>query len=130
MNTPTKLTARAVALGTIAALAMATFAPTPVFAGMPSSKPATVTPASIANGITDISARRRQHARHYRGNGGAAAAAAFAGIVGTIGSIAAPQARRDYYDDGYYGRPRYYGYGGGYPYGGQDYYGAKGYYGY
>ena len=133
MNTPTRSTARAVALGTIAALIIATFAPAPVFAGMPSSKPATATPAAVDRGITDISARRRQQARHYRNNGGAAAAAAFAGIIGTIGTIAAAQSRRDYYDSGYGyygGGPRYYGYGGGYPYGGPNYYGRSGYYGY
>jgi hypothetical protein len=130
MNTPTRLTARAVALGTIAALTMSAFAPTAVMAGTPSSKPATASSASAEFGVTDISARRRQHARHYRNNGGAAAAAAFAGIVGTIGSIAAAQSRRDYYEERYYGGPRYYGHGGGYPYGAPTYYGGGGYYGY
>jgi hypothetical protein len=133
MITPTRFTARALALGTIAALTLATFAPAPVMAGTPSSRPASASPASGDRGITDISARRRQQARHYRNNGGAAAAAAFAGIIGTIGTIAAAQSRRDYYDSGYGyygGGPRYYGYGGGYPYGRRDYYGRSGYYGY
>jgi hypothetical protein len=132
MNTPTKSHAgRAIALGTVAALTLAIAAPSPVMAGTPSSRPATVAPASAQSGVTDFSARRRQHARHYRGNGGAAAAAAFAGIIGTIGSIAAAQSRRDYYEQRYYGGPAYYGYGGGpyggHPYGGYGYYGGHGY---
>jgi hypothetical protein len=107
---------RAAALATVAVLALTAIEPSMAFAGSVSHGKGTSVASSSA---TDISARRR-HASHYRGGGGAAAAAAFAGIVGTGLAIAATQNRRDYYDDGYYGRPAYYG---------QGYYGGPAYYG-
>ena len=105
---------RAGAVATVVAVALTAFEPSAAFAG--SVTPVKGARATVATSdVTDFSARRR----HYRGNGGAAAAAAFAGIVGTGIAIAATQNRRNYYDDGYYGRPAYYG---------GDYYGPR-YYG-
>jgi hypothetical protein len=118
---------RATVVATVAAVALTTVAPTLALAA-PAQKTA---PAAMAqdHGVTDISARARGQ-RHYRGGGGggAAAAAAFAGIVGTGLAIAATQNRREYYDDGYYGRPAYYGPGPNYYGGGGPYYGGGGYY--
>jgi hypothetical protein len=113
---------RAAALATIATLALTAVEPSMAFAGgAPHGKG-----TSVTNTTTDISARRR-HYHYHRGGGGAAAAAAFAGIVGTGLAIAAAQNRRDYYYDGYYGRPAYYGPG---YYGGPAYYGGYRPYGY
>jgi hypothetical protein len=114
---------RAVALATVAALALTAFEP-------PTAQAGTLAPAkgvsatSGTSDATDISARRR----YYRGGGGAAAAAAFAGIVGTGLAIAASQDRGYYY-----GGPAYYGGGPYESYGYYDappaYYGGGGYYG-
>ena len=113
--------ARAAALATVAALALTAIEPSMAFAG---SAPHGKGTSAASSTVTDISARRR----HYHGGGGgAAAAAAFAGIVGTGLAIAATQNRRDYYYDGYYGRPAYYGPG---YYGGPAYYGGYRPYGY
>jgi hypothetical protein len=113
---------RAVALTTVAALALTAFEPSMAQAGTAAPGKG-VSAASGTSGATDISARRR-----YYGGGGAAAAAAFAGIVGTGLAIAASQ-NRGYYDGGpaYYGGGPYesYGYYGGPP----AYYGDGGYYG-
>src|SRR5690348_6725446 len=87
---------RATALATAAAIALTAVEPALATAA-PVRKDVSVTTGQ-ANGLTDISARRRVVHRHYRGGGGAAAAAAFAGIVGTGLAIAAAQNRRDYYD--------------------------------
>ena len=106
---------RGTVLATVAALAVTALEPSLALAGSAPSREGLST-ATVANGITDVSARRRVH---WRG-GGAAAAAAFAGIVGTGLAIAASQNRRAYYDD-YYGSPGYYG--------GGPYYGGHGYYG-
>jgi hypothetical protein len=114
---------RAVALATVAALALTAFEPSMAQAG--TSAPAKgVSATSGTSDATDISARRR----YYRGGGGAAAAAAFAGIVGTGLAIAASQDRGYYY-----GGPAYYGGGPYESYGYYDappaYYGGGGYYG-
>lgn len=113
---------RATMLATVTAVALTTIAPT-----MASAASVKAPVAAKEQGMTDISSRARGGHRVYRhrggGGGGAAAAAAFAGIVGTGLAIAASQHRRDYYDDGYYGRPAYYGPGPGY-YGGGPYYGG------
>jgi hypothetical protein len=111
---------RAAALATVAALVLTAVEPSMAFAG---SAPQGKGKLVASSTVTDISARRR----HYHGGGGAAAAAAFAGIVGTGLAIAATQNRRDYYYDGYYGRPAYYGPG---YYGGPAYYGGYRPYGY
>jgi hypothetical protein len=111
---------RAAALATVAALVLTAVEPSMAFAG---SAPRGKGASAASSTVTDISARRR----HYHGGGGAAAAAAFAGIVGTGLAIAAAQNRRDYYYDGYYGRPAYYGPG---YYGGPAYYGGYRPYGY
>ena len=109
---------RAAAMATVVAVALTTIGPVSAFAASaPAGKGVS---ASVAHGVTDVSARRRVV---RRGGGGAAAAAAFAGIVGTGIAIAASQNRRDYYDDyDSYGGPTYYG-------GGPAYYGGGGYYG-
>jgi hypothetical protein len=116
---------RATVLATVAAVALTAVEPSLAFAGSAPAQKGSSATVSKDSGATDISARARGRvARHYRGGGGgggAAAAAAFAGIVGTGLAIAATQNRRDYYDDGYYGRPAYYGPGPGY-YGGGPYY--------
>lgn len=115
---------RAAMLATVTAVALTTIAPTMASAG---TAPGKAPVAAKEQGMTDISSRARGGQRVYRhrgggGGGGAAAAAAFAGIVGTGLAIAASQHRRDYYDDGYYGRPAYYGPGPGYYGGGPGYY--------
>jgi hypothetical protein len=116
---------RAVALTTVAALALTAFEPSMAKAGTAALGKG-VSATSGTSDATDISAARR---RYYRGGGGAAAAAVFAGVVGTGLAIAASQ-NRGYYDGG----PAYYGgYGGG-PYesygaygGPPAYYGGGGY---
>ncbi|KPF93918.1 hypothetical protein IP86_23210 [Rhodopseudomonas sp. AAP120] len=114
---------RAVAIATVAAIALAGLQPSAAVAAPKASDKA---PAVTRHDVTDFSARKKRYVR--RGGGGnAAAAAAFAGIIGTVGAIAASQARRDYYESHYYG-PRYYGPGYGY-YGGPAYVGG-GYPGY
>jgi hypothetical protein len=102
---------RAIALATVAALALTVVVPTVATAAERGK-------AAVTSGMTDISARRRL--------GPGAAAAAFAGIVGTGLAIAAAQNRAAYYDEyyggGYYGggpvyvapAPGYYGGGYGY----------------
>jgi hypothetical protein len=115
---------RAVALTTVAALALTAFEPSMAQAGTAAPGKG-VSATSGTSDVTDISAARR---RYYRGGGGAAAAAAFAGIVGTGLAIAASQ-NRGYYDGGpaYYGGGPYESYGS---YGGPPaYYGDGGYYG-
>ena len=97
---------RAIALATVAALALTMAVPTVASATEPGK-------AAVTNGMTDISARRRL--------GPGAAAAAFAGIVGTGLAIAAAQNRADYYDEYYGGGPVYVAPAPGY-YGGAGYY--------
>src|SRR5262245_14138670 len=115
---------RAGAVATVLAVALTAVQPSSVaFAGSATPSKGVIASTGTSD-ATDISARRR----YYRGGGGgAAAAAAFAGIVGTGLAIAATQNRRDYYYDGYYGRPAYYGPG---YYGGPAYYGGYRPYGY
>ena len=105
---------RAVALTTVAALALTAFEPSMAQAGtaVPGKG---VSATSGTSDATDISAARRYYRGGYRGGGGAAAAAAFAGIVGTGLAIAATQ------DRGYYGGPAYYSGG---PYESYGYYGG------
>jgi len=109
---------RAVLVATIAALALPALEPT---AAIAAPKAAGVT---AQHDMTDISAAKKRRYVRRGGGGNAAAAAAFAGIIGTVGAIAASQARRDYYENHYYG-PRPYGYYGG----GPGYYGGPGYIG-
>ncbi len=116
---------RAVAMATVAAVALTVAEPSLALAGpAPSGKG--LSAATATSDATDFSARRR----YYRG-GGAAAAAAFAGIIGTGLAIAAAQNRPAYYygdSYGYYGGgPVYYGGGPVYYGGGPYYYGGYGY---
>jgi hypothetical protein len=105
---------RAVAVATVAAMALTAIGPSLALAA-----PARKGPSAATHNATDFSSRGRLY---RRGGGGGAAAAAFAGIVGTGIAIAAAQNSQAYYDGYYGGGPVYYG--GGPYYGGTPYYGG------
>ncbi len=119
---------RGVVMAVIAVLVVTLGEPPLAIAGSTAPASKGVSAGSAPSDVTDFSAARRHHRRHYRGSD-AAGLAFFGMALGTIGAIAAQQ-NYGYgygygYGPGYYGGPYYYGGG---PFYGGPYYGRRYYY--